>query len=377
MKARGPMSGLKQKGAMTMKTYKIPLIPGPVSVPKKYREAYLTDYGSSDLERDFYDLLKENQTLIKKMLKTENSVTIQSGEGMLVLWGALKSTVTAPDRVLAISNGVFGHGLGEMAESIGAEVRYVEAREGEFIDMELLGRELESFRPALVTAVHCETPSGLLNPIEEAAPLVKESGALFCVDFVASAGGADVRVDEWGIDLGLLGSQKCLSLLPDLSVMTVSEKAWKAAEEVGYAGYDAVLPWRAAEGKMSMPYTHNWHANAAMNLSLRSLLDEGLKNSFRRHAEVAAYCRSRIASMGLELYAKDERISSPTVTAIKVPLGWSWEQLDERLREEGMAVGGSYGKLAGKVFRIGHMGSQADMELVKGGMDVLAKVLKK
>lgn len=65
------------------------------------------------------------------------------------------------------------------------------------------------------------------------------------------------------------------------------------------------------------------------------------------------------------------------MTAIKVPLGWSWEQLDERLREEGMAVGGSYGKLAGKVFRIGHMGSQADMELVKGGMDVLAKVLKK
>ncbi len=80
-----------------------------------------------------------------------------------------------------------------------------------------------------MTAVHCETPSGLLNPIEEIAPMIKESGALFCVDFVAeSAGGADVRVDEWGIDLGLLGSQKCLSLLPDLSVLTMSERAWRA-----------------------------------------------------------------------------------------------------------------------------------------------------
>ncbi|NLW62061.1 MAG: alanine--glyoxylate aminotransferase family protein, partial [Synergistaceae bacterium] len=105
-----------------MKTYPIPLIPGPVSVPAKFREAYMTDFGSSDLEKDFYQLLSENQGLLKKILKTENSVTIQSGEAMLVLWGALKSTVKPKDRVLALSNGLFGHGLGEMAASLGAEV---------------------------------------------------------------------------------------------------------------------------------------------------------------------------------------------------------------------------------------------------------------
>jgi aspartate aminotransferase-like enzyme len=360
-----------------MRTYDIPLVPGPVSVPVKFREAYMTDFGSSDLEKDFYELLKENQRFLKDILKTKNSVTIQSGEAMLILWGALKSTVGPNDRVLTISNGLFGHGLGEMAQSVGAEVRYLEAEDGRFIDKEILKRELDSFRPDVVTAVHCETPSGLLNPIGDISKIIKESGALFCVDFVASAGGADVRVDEWGIDMGLLGSQKCLSLLPDLSVLTVSEKAWKAAEKVGYAGYDAVLPWRDAEEKMEMPCTHNWHANAAMNLSLRSLLEEGLENAFKRHREAAEYCRSRIASMGLELYARETALASPTVTAVKIPSGWTWPMLDASLREHGMAVGGSYGSLAGRVFRVGHMGSQANIELVRRGMDILEEVLNK
>ena len=114
-----------------------------------------------------------------------------------------------------------------------------------------------------------------------------------------------------------------------------------------------------------------------MNLSLKSLLEEGLENSFRRHNETAVYCRSRIASMGLELYAREEELASPTVTAVRIPSGWTWPRLDASLREHGMAVGGSYGQLAGKVFRIGHMGSQADIGLVRKGMDILEEVLNK
>lgn len=358
-----------------MKTYKFPLMPGPSSVPLKIREAYLTDYGSSDLEDDFYQLLGENQRLLQQALRTKNDVTIQSGEGMLVLWGALKSVLKQGDKVLVLSNGLFGHGFGEMAESVGAEVEYLEAEDGCFVDMAELREKLESFRPCLVTAVHCETPSGLLNPIADIAPIIKESGALFCVDFVASAFGADVRVDDWGIDLGLLGSQKCLSILPDLSILTMSDRAWEAAERVNYSGYDAVLPWRRAVADKAMPCTHNWHANAALNLSLKAYEDEGLENSFRRHAEAGEYCRARAKAMGLKLYAADEALCSPTVTAIMVPDGWTWSGLDAAFREYGLGVGGSYGNLAGKVFRVGHMGSQADIELVKNGMDVIEKVL--
>lgn len=360
-----------------MKTYKIPLVPGPTSVPAEYREAYMTDYGSTDLEEEFFELLAENQNLLKKMLHTENDVIIGSGEGMLALWGAMKSVIKPGDKVLAVSNGIFGHGFGEMAEAIGARAEYLEAPDGAFVSAEALRAKLAEFRPDVVTAVHCETPSGLLNPIAEIAPAVAESGALFIVDFVASAGGADVRVDDWHIDLGLMGSQKCLSILPDLSMITVSARAWERAAEVNYPGYDAILPWKTAVAGRYMPYTHNWHANAALNLALRHFFAEGPENAFRRHAEAAACCRARAKELGLKLYAADEALCSPTVTALMVPDGWTWKEFDAALRAEGLGVGGSYGPLAGRVFRVGHMGSQADLGLVNKGMDVIAKVLKK
>lgn len=359
-----------------MQSYKIPLVPGPTSVPLEYREAYLTDYGSSDIEDDFYALLGENISLLQRVLKTKNSIIIGSGEGMLVLWGALKSVVKPGDKVLAVSNGIFGHGFGDMAKAIGASAEYLEAPDGEFVTASELREKIAEFHPDVVTAVHCETPSGLLNPIAEIAPVVAESGALFVVDFVASAVGTDVRVDEWGIDLGLLGSQKCLSLLPDISMLTVSDRAWKATANVNYAGYDAILPWKNAIASKLMPYTHNWHANAALNIALKKILAQGLESSFKRHEEAAAYCRRRAREMGLELYAASDALSSPTVTAIKVPTNWTWPELDSEFRKYGLAVGGSYGALAGKVFRIGHMGSQADVELVREGMDVIEKVLK-
>ncbi|MBP1727208.1 MAG: aminotransferase, partial [Deltaproteobacteria bacterium] len=97
---------------------------------------------------------------------------------------------------------------------------------------------------------------------------------------------------------------------------------------------------------------------------------------FKRHGEVAALCRERLRAMGVELFPKSEAICAPTVTAAKIPPGWTWPDLDRGLRARGMVVGGSYGPLAGKVFRIGHMGSQADGGLVGRGMDVLATVLE-
>jgi aspartate aminotransferase-like enzyme len=358
-----------------VKTYDIPLVPGPVKVPEEYLAAYAVNYGSPDVEEDFFLLLAENQSLLKKILKTDCDVVIHSGEGMLSLWGAVKSALSPEDRVLVVSNGLFGRGFADMARSAGASAQVLEAPEGEFIEAGALKEAIRSFEPHMITAVHCETPSGLLNPIGAIAPIVKESGAMFVVDFVASAAGADVRTDEWGIDLGLLGSQKCLSLLPDLSFTTVSAKAWRAAEKVGYEGYSALNPWRSAISDRLTPYTHNWHANAALSIALKKILSEGLEKSFERHEKAAAYCRGRVRGMGLSLYAKSESLASPTVTAIYVPEGWTWRELDAALRKRGMAVGGSYGDLAGKVFRIGHMGSQADMELVKAGLDVLEEVL--
>jgi aspartate aminotransferase-like enzyme len=327
------------------------------------------------MEDEFFALYAACEADLRTLLGTNNSVTIQSGEGMLALWGALKSVLRPGDRVLAVATGLFGYGIGDMAREVGAEVEVVGFNDDAALDPQPVREAARRFRPRLITAVHCETPSGVLNPLAEVGAICREVDALYYVDFVASAGGVAVDVDACHIDLGLAGSQKVLSLMPDLSMVSVSERAWAAAAETRYVGYDALAPWRTARADRYFPYTHNWHALAGLQVGLRLLLDEGLQAVYARHAEVAAYCRERLRGMGVRLFPVSDAISSPTVTAAYVPDGWTWEALDKALRAEGMVVGGNYGKLAGKVFRIGHMGSQAEKALVARGMDVLAGVL--
>lgn len=360
-----------------MQTYRIPLVPGPVSISAPVLEAYQADYGSSDLEEDFFQLYIDCERGLKTILSTSNDVAIMSGEGMLALWAALKSAILPGDRVLAIGTGVFGFGIGDMAKEIGAKVEYVRFNYDEVLDPDLVRELALEFEPHMITAVHCETPSGTLNPLAEVGQICRELDALFYVDCVASAGGVETLVDDWNIDLALMGSQKVLSLMPDLAMVAVSERAWSRIGRVGYVGYDALLPWRSAMRERYMPYTHNWHALAGLQVSIADLLSEGLVEVYRRHRDAMEICHRRLTAMGVKLYPADLDSASPTVTAAYLPDGWSWPRLNQALRDEGMAVGGNYGPLAGQVFRIGHMGTQADITLVQRGMDVLEYVLER
>lgn len=359
-----------------MEKYAIPLVPGPVAIAPEVLAAYQQNYGSSDLEAEFFDLYRKCEAQLQKLLETQNQIAILSGEGMLALWGAMKSVLRPGDRVLAVASGIFGYGFAEMAKMLGAEVETVGFGYDEVADPDRVRDAAQRFRPKLVTMVHCETPSGTLNPLREVGEICREVNALYYVDFVASAGGAPVLADENYIDLGLLGSQKVLSLMPDLSMVSISERAWGVIAETNYIGYDALLPWQDAIDKRYMPYTHNWAALSGLGVSLDRLFAEGLDAAYARHAEVAAYCRQRLKAMGIELWVKQEEYAAPTVTAAQVPEGWTWQEFDEALRGEGLVVGGNYGPLAGKVFRIGHMGTQADRELVARGMDVIERTIR-
>jgi len=358
-----------------MEKYPISLVPGPVTIAPEVLAVYQHNYGSSDLENDFFDLYRHCETQLKIVLETQNDIAILSGEAMSALWGAMKSVVRPGDRVLAVASGIFGFGFAEMARQLGAQVEVVAFGYNEVADTERVRMAAKRFRPRLVTAVHCETPSGTLNPLIEIGEVCREIDALYYVDFVASAGGAPVQVDHCHIDLGLLGSQKVLSLMPDLSMVSISSRAWAAINEVGYVGYDALEPWRKAIDERYMPYTHNWQAMAGLKVSLDMLIAEGLEASYQRHAEVAKYCRHRLDAMGIKLWAKREEFAAPTVTAAEVPFGWEWRNFDQALRSQGVVVGGNYGPLAGKVFRIGHMGTQANHKLVASGLDLLEGVL--
>jgi aspartate aminotransferase-like enzyme len=362
-----------------MKKYPIPMVPGPVSVPPTVRDAYGYDYGASDLEPEFLELYNRCETNLKQVMATANTVVIQTGEGMLALWSALKSCLAPGDPVVSIGTGVFGDGIGDMAARVGARVRKISLPYNETIsDLTEIRKAIKETAPKMITAVHCETPSGTLNPLAELGRLKAEMKVpLFYVDAVSSIGGAPVLTDEWQIDLGLGGSQKCLSSLPDMAFLSISERAWEIIDAIDYAGYDALKPFRTAQENFYFPYTPSWHGIAGLCAGAERILEEGLENCFRRHEEIAAHCRTALTDLGFSLFPAPGAVPSPTVTAVNLPDGVSWETFDAGLRKRGLVVGGSYGPMAGKVFRLGHMGSQADMGLLDGALRTLKEVAEK
>lgn len=353
------------------------LVPGPVIVPAEVSAIYQRQLGSADLEPEFFATYAATEKLWQQILDTRNSLVMMTGEGMLGLWAGLKSCLKNGDKVLALTNGMFGVGIGAMAQAIGAQVEFISFGYNEAItDLARIESAIKAFRPKMITMVHCETPSGILNSIEPIALLKRKYQVpLLYVDAVSSIGGVEVKVDDWHIDICLGGGQKSPSVFPDMTFLTVSPAAWAIIEDVGYAGYDALKPFRYAVKNREFPYTPHWHGVAALKLSAELLLAEGVENVYARHRDVAKFCRESVCALGLQLFPRDISSFSPTVTAIKVPDWISWPTLNHALCEQGVFVGGNYGILAGKVFRIGHMGTQANLELVRNGMNVLGQVL--
>ena len=224
----------------------IPMVPGPVALHEDVIAVLGRDYGSGQVESDFLCLYDATSRGIGKLMGTKDDVVLMTGEGMLALWGALKSCLKPGDHVVSVGTGVFGDGIGEMAESFGCIVEKVSLpydcsiRES---DLAAVEEAIRRVKPVMLTAVHCETPSGTLNPIGLLGKLKKDLGVpLFYVDTVAGLGGAPVHMDEWNVDLMLGGSQKCLSCPPSMSMVGVSAAAWERMKEVNYQGYDAILP---------------------------------------------------------------------------------------------------------------------------------------
>lgn len=360
-----------------MEMYPIPMVPGPVAVPQEILNAGVTDYGSADIEPEYIDLYKATQKALQKIMNTRSRVVIQTGEGMLALWSALKSSLLPGDKVLMLATGIFGYGFASMAESLGCEVRTLGFGFDETIaDFELVEKVIREFEPKMITMVQNETPSGTMNPVDKIGVLKEKYGVpLLCVDAVSGIGGSVVKTDEWHIDFCLGGSQKCLSAPPAMAFLSVSDKAWEIIEEVNYAGYDGLLPFREALKHRYFPYTPYWQGTAQLYEACRLLLKEGVRTAIRRHENVAVYCRKRALDMGLKLFPQPGAVCSSTVTALYVPKGITWKRLDMIFRKKGLVVGGNYDCLAGKVFRIGHMGSQADLKLVQKAMDVIEESL--
>jgi len=272
---------------------------------------------------------------------------------------------------------LFGANIDSMVAYIGEQNETV-AFINDDADTAAVEEAIRRVKPVMLTAVHCETPSGTLNPIGLLGKLKKDLGVpLFYVDTVAGLGGAPVHMDEWNVDLMLGGSQKCLSCPPSMSMVGVSSAAWERMKEVNYQGYDAILPFRTVRTDGRCPYTPNWHGVAALYAGTQAIFKEGMDAAFARHEAVAAQCRAGLAELGIKLWTAPDAVNAPTVTAAMIPDGFTWPEWKEALRRHGLICTGSFGPMDGKVFRLGHMGTQAQPYLMEQALDAIAATLGK
>lgn len=358
----------------------IPMVPGPVTLHPDVMAVMGCDYGSGQIEGDFLPLYHATGRNLARLMGTGNEVVLMTGEGMLVLWAALKSALKPGDAVVSIGTGVFGDGIGDMAASIGCKVEKFFLPYNRTLtdaDLERIEAVLRRVRPVMVTAVHCETPSGTLNPLARLGELKKRLAIpLFYADVVASAGGCPVYVDDWNIDLAVGGSQKCLAAPPSMSFVSVSDAAWERIRAVNYQGYDAILPFRTVREDGRCPYTPYWHGVAALHAASSAILKEGMGDVFARHEMVAAQCRTGLTKLGIDMWTDAEAIDAPTVTAAMVPTGFTWPAWQKALSDRGLVLAGSFGPMAGKVFRFGHMGTQAHSHLMDMALEAVADALR-
>lgn len=354
---------------------KIVMTPGPTSVRENVRLARALECTNPDLDLDFYDFYRETCEKLGRIMGTEGDVRILSGEGILGLEAACASITEDGDRVLVIDNGIFGEGFGDFVKMYGGEAVYFRGDRERGIDTAALRRFLEddsNFKYA--TIVHCDTPSGVLNPIEEICPMLKEHGIITVVDAVSSMGGVEIRTDEWGIDICLGGSQKVLSAPPGLTFMNISKDVWRAIEErkTPVRGFYCNLGiWKDYYEKKWFPYTMPISDIKGLSVAADNLLGE---DAPKKHREYAAAFRKAITEAGLEMYTRDSW--SPTVSVVRMPEGVSFEDINERLlKEYNLMIAGAFGYLTGRVFRIGHMGEGCSREKLVYTLDALEGVL--
>lgn len=357
---------------------KKPLImtPGPTYVSEDVRAEMSREITNPDIDMSFYEYYRETCEKLGQLLKTKNRVLILDGEGILGLEAACASLIEVGDRVLCIDNGIFGRGFGDFAKMYGAEVVYFESDYRRGLDVAALEEFLKQDSDfKLATLVYCETPSGILNPVDKICPLLDEYSIISVVDSVSSIGGEELLVDKWKIDIALGGSQKCLSAPPGLTFMSVSDRAWNALKgrKTPVVGFYCNLGiWENWYENKWFPYTQPISDIYALNRAVQNIIEE--QTTVERHAEIARKVRTAIESSGLEIYARDSR--SNAVTSVVIPEGLSYPEIYDRMLSEGVMIAGAFDYLSGVVFRIGHMGENCYEEKLYRTLKALDKVLR-
>jgi aspartate aminotransferase-like enzyme len=351
-------------------------IPGPTPVPEEILRAVAHPM-VNHRGRDFAALIGRVSEKLKEFFLTKEDVLILSASGTGGMEAAIVNTLSPGDKVLAVSIGSFGDRFAAIAETYGAEVTPLAYEWGQAADAEDVRKALAADAGiTAVTVTHNETSTGVTNPLEEIAAVVREAERLLIVDAVSSLGAIPLDADGWGLDVVVTGSQKGWMVPPGLAFVSLSERGWKANESAGMPRfYFDLAKARDMGRKGQTPWTPSMSIFYGLDVALDIMSREGLESIHARHANIGRMVRQGVKALGLELLASDERYASDTVTAIKCPDGVEVSALRTALEEEhNVVVAGGQGKLSGKIFRIGHLGMVRE-EDIRDALEALKQVL--
>jgi alanine-glyoxylate transaminase/serine-glyoxylate transaminase/serine-pyruvate transaminase len=346
-------------------------VPGPTNVPDRVLRAMqvaMEDHRSSDFPKLTLPLFED----LKKVFKTKDGQAFifpSSGTGA---WEAALTNTRAPgDKLLASRFGQFSHLWIDLARRHGLEVIVQEEEWGTGASPERIEEALRADKNHEikgVMVVHNETATGVTSDVAAVRRAIDAAKhpALLYVDGVSSIGSLDFRMDEWGVDLAITGSQKGLMLPAGLGIVCASKKALAAMRDGNCKRcYFDFTDHIKANATGYFPYTPSLPMLYGLREALDILAEEGLENVFARHHHLAGGARAAVAAWGLKLCAKEPKWYSDTVTAIMVPPGFNGaDVIDVAYRRYNLALGAGLSQVAGKLFRIGHLGDLNELMLL-------------
>ncbi len=329
----------------------------------------------------FIEIFSRTTSLLKRVFRTEYDVVVMQAEAILGLEAVVASLVAPGDKVLNLVSGVFGKGMEDFIRTYGGDPVELSVPYNAAVDPADVRRVLQSI-PGIryLTVVHSETPSGTVNPVREICRIAREFDVISIVDTVSGLGSELLSPEDWAIDVAVAGPQKCLGGTPGLSLISVSPAAWAAMEArpVPLRGsFLSLLDWKSTwidNGRF--PYTPSVTEIYALESVLEQALREGMEAFVGRHQASAKAARAAVKALGLELWAESESIATACCTAVRVPDSLDAKEIIDTLRARyGVMIAGGYGELAGKLFRLGHMGQAAHPTLVVAQVGMLERTL--
>lgn len=348
-------------------------IPGPTLVPERIVRAMSQPVIDHRGPR-FGALVQECLGGLREIFKAPNGhIVLYPGSGTGAWEAAIVNTLSPGDRVLACVNGHFAAGFARTAQAYGIEVERLEVPYGDGAPIARLEARLEAdgghdLRAVLV--VHNETSTGVTTDIAAVRAALDRARhpALLLVDTVSSLASIDVRHDAWGVDVTLTGPQKGLMLPPGMAILAISERAVGASDKARCPR--SFWDWRPVlerNRRGEFPYTPATTLLFGLREAIAMIREEGLENVFARHARLAEACRRAMRALGLEILCKNPREQSSTLTAVVMPAGLDSDAfIRQAYADLDLSLGIGLGDVKGKVFRIGHLGSLNELELLGG-----------